>query len=131
VTAYDRTVQDRRDELLREMWGVVPRKVIAKKLKFSNVDNVSHAAKRLGLPSLYDLRYKEGKRDTSAATEANRERERLKKAGWRKKLRAGRVRGEEIPDLEPIDRPVCMVCHGRSATWDGHPQCRGVGRRAA
>lgn len=129
MSARPRNVQERQDQRLREMWGMMTCKAIAKKLGYSNESNVSHRAKHLGLPSLKSPEYREGKRDILAAQKANRERQAL----HRKKLRAGRVRGDEaeMEKVEPIDRPVCMVCHGRSATWDGHPQCRGVGRRAA
>src|SRR3954464_8846113 len=30
-----------------------------------------------------------------------------------------------------VDRPTCRVCHGSSATWDGHDGCTGRGRLPA
>lgn len=41
--------------------------------------------------------------------------------------RSGNHRECREPEMEAasVERPVCWVCAGRSATWDGHPSCRG------
>jgi hypothetical protein len=141
-----RITQASRDQRLTEMWGVEPRHVIAKKLGYKYVANVSHAAKRLGLPSLVTIpSYREGKRDISAAQKANADRRRRTNTARRRELRRGAERmthgkrptaatmsakhAEQVAmcGTQEIreESPTCFVCGGRSATWNGHTQCRG------
>ena len=100
-----RITQASRDQRFKEMWGVVSRSVIAKKLGFCNVDNVSHTARRLGLPPLLELRYREGARDISAAAKANRERNRVKRAESRRRCKAGLSARQKDPT------PTMWRCH--------------------
>ena len=98
-----RITQAQRDQRLKEMWGVVSRAVIAKKLGFSNVQNVSHAAARLDLPRLPP--YRPGERDISAAQKANRERNRVKRAESRRRCKAGLSARQKDPT------PTMWRCH--------------------
>jgi hypothetical protein len=88
MTCRHRSVQDDRDQRLREMWGVVPRAKIAKALNFKHVANVSHRARHLGLPPLTRIAsHVEGKRDITAAQKANADRRRKANAERRRELR--------------------------------------------
>ena len=80
---------------------------------------VTRWARHLGLPPKYQPR-----RDR-VARELEARRRRREREQWEQAERLTIT--VEIPE-EP---PVCFVCGARSSDWDGHPACRGRGRKAA
>jgi hypothetical protein len=114
-----RVTQESRDQRFIAMWGKHPRHVIAKKLGFCNVDNVSHTAKRLNLPPLLELRYREGTRDISAAQKANRKRNAEKRAASRRRRRAGMNGRSDNPEPKMWRCSCGQIC----VTGPSHTQC--------
>jgi hypothetical protein len=110
-----RATQESRDKRFAEMWGKHPRHVIAKKLGFCNVDNVSHTAKRLKLPPLLDLRHREG----TAAQNAARLKNRLKRAESRRRVKAGNSARQKQPTPTMWRCP----CGGISLDGERHKHC--------
>jgi hypothetical protein len=115
-----RITQESRDQRFKEMWGKHPRHVIAKKLGFCNVDNVSHTAKRLNLPPLLELRYREGTRDISAAQKANRKRNAEKRAASRRRRRAGMNGRSDNPEPQMWRCNCGQIC----LTGPSHERCK-------
>jgi hypothetical protein len=142
--------QDAKDARLTRLWnqGLVIR-VIAEEMGFTQQTSVTHAAKRLGLTPRQGNRntqaataacaraYREGKRDPTAAQEANakrnedRRKERQDLTRYAQRRRKSGIQRNKPEDSQPeaIERPTCFVCSGRSQTWEGHDECRG--RRVA
>ena len=122
MSKFSRSERDQRlrDERLARLWRQgMPGIAIAAAMGYSSTQAVSHAVRRLGLAP------RSPNRDIRPAFM-----ERMGRIAAEQEALDERAKRLHIPPRRE-ELPTCFVCHGRSQSWDGHPQCRGRGRRVA